>query len=104
MTIALKPGVRLLCSGSTSEFIVVRADGEYELSLGGNLPLLSRGDPQNEPSPLPGWSEGALLGKRYISDDHNSLELLCTKAGSGVPGLNGAPLTIKDAKPLPASD
>ena len=32
------------------------------------------------------------------------LELLCTKPGEGSLAAGGAPLTLKEAKPLPSSD
>ena len=48
-------------------------------------------------------SDGTLLGKRYADEDLG-LELLCTKAGPGALAVNGTPLEIKQAKPLPASD
>ncbi|CAJ1586038.1 hypothetical protein [[Mycobacterium] wendilense] len=43
------------------------------------------------------------LGKRYV-DDETGLELLCTKPGIGALAVDGRALTIKAAKPLPASD
>ena len=51
----------------------------------------------------PAHSEGTQLGKRY-ADDALGLELLCTKAGEGSLSVDGAPLGLKDAKPLPSSD
>ena len=50
-----------------------------------------------------GHGGGTLIGKRYV-DDGDTIELLCTKAGDGLPAIDGQPLSIKDAKPLPASD
>lgn len=32
------------------------------------------------------------------------MEVLCTKPGQGTLALNGVPLPLKAAKPLPASD
>lgn len=46
---------------------------------------------------------GAQLGKRYTDTD-GSLEVLCTRAGTGALALGGTPLGQKAAKPLPASD
>lgn len=43
------------------------------------------------------------LGKRYKQAD-GELEVLVTKAGAGVLAAGGAPLVLKDSKPLPASD
>ena len=39
------------------------------------------------------------MGKRYV-DDGDTIELLCTKAGDGVPALGGVPLQLKEAKAL----
>jgi hypothetical protein len=43
------------------------------------------------------------MGKRYV-DSAETIELLCTKPGDGVPALNGELLQLNEAKPLPASD
>jgi hypothetical protein len=48
-------------------------------------------------------AEGTLLGKRYV-DATGTLELLCTRAGAGELSCDGAPMTLKAAKALPASD
>ena len=44
-----------------------------------------------------------LLGKRYV-DDESDIEVLCTKAGDGALAVDGRPLVLKTAKPLPSSD
>jgi len=46
---------------------------------------------------------GTLLGKRYV-DPSGALELLCTFSGAGELTCGGDPMTLKAAKPLPASD
>lgn len=46
---------------------------------------------------------GTTIGKRYV-DATGTLELLCTASGAGELTCDGAPMTIKTAKPLPASD
>ena len=46
---------------------------------------------------------GTLMGKRYV-DAVGSFELLCVKPGKGTLAVNGTPLQLKEAKPLPASD
>ncbi len=51
----------------------------------------------------PEASEGTQLGKRYINEDE-TLEVLCTKSGDGSLGIGDTPLSVKEAKPLPASD
>lgn len=44
-----------------------------------------------------------LIGKRYV-DATGTLEVLCTSSGTGELTCDGAPMTLKAAKPLPASD
>lgn len=53
--------------------------------------------------PDPGQMDGTLIGKRYADDDLG-LELLVTKAGEGTLAVDGRPLPVKGARPLPASD
>jgi hypothetical protein len=43
------------------------------------------------------------LGKRYV-DEAGTIEVLCTKPGDGALALDGQPLEVKSAKPLPSSD
>jgi len=52
---------------------------------------------------LDGHDAGSAMGKRYTNSDE-TIELLCTKAGQGVPAVDGELLVLKEAKPLPASD
>jgi len=84
--------------------IVVRApDGDVSVTCGG----VEMYDPKAGEAPQgtadPAQSTGTQLGKRY-TDDADTIELLCTKAGSGTLALDGAELTVKAAKPLPSSD
>ncbi|WP_207400324.1 hypothetical protein, partial [Actinomadura fibrosa] len=51
----------------------------------------------------PGTGPGTVVGKRYV-DAAGTLELLCTAAGTGELTCDGVPMTLKTAKPLPASD
>jgi hypothetical protein len=104
MGVSVKPGTRLFSAVCTTEMIAVKAPGgELELTIGGVPPVSSAADRAAGSSVADGFGGGALIGKRYV-DDANSLELLCTKAGDGVPALDGVPLSLKDAKPLPSSD
>ena len=67
------------------------------------LPLLpADADPETQPI-VAGFDGGTQLGKRY-SDDELGLEVLCTKAGEGSISVGETILTVKGAKPLPASD
>ena len=52
--------------------------------------------------PQEGVADGNLIGKRYVDDQ--GAEVLVTKAGAGTLSVGSTPLTIKEAKPLPASD
>ncbi len=102
-TLQVKAGDRLKSTVCETQVIVVRAPGaEVELTCGG-APMVSLD------ADVPGGAldadqaEGTLLGKRYADEDLG-IELLCTKAGKGSLRLNGAPLGLKQAKALPASD
>ena len=98
----LKPGARLRSTVCSTEVVVVRA-APVELRCGGR-PMVpadgaGRGDAVEDRAP----AEGTLLGTRY-ADSESGLEVLCTKAGKGSLTLGGAPLRVKDARPLPSSD
>lgn len=100
----LKPGQKLHSAVCDAQFVVVRAPEEpVELGCGG-APLLADGEEAPAGAALDGsLGDGALIGKRY-ADEATGLELLCSKGGSGAVTVNGAPLALKGAKPLPASD
>ncbi len=103
MSIAVKPGTRLLSAVCATEMIAVRAPGgEVDITIGGVPPVLDAAD-RGEGTVADGFGGGAAMGKRYV-DAADTIELLCTKPGDGVPALDGTPLVLKDAKPLPASD
>ncbi len=99
----LKPGTRLYCATSTSEFIVVRSGSEAsEVTIGGRSPAQDA-HPADVLDAVSGHDGGAELGKRY-TDAAGSIELLCTKPGTGVPAVDGTLMILKQAKALPASD
>jgi hypothetical protein len=99
----LKAGTRLRSTACSTEIIVVKAPAEaVEITCGG-APM---GDPATTEAvgggaPAPGT--GTAMGKRYVNED-GSLEVLCTKPGTGVLAAAGHDLQLKEAKPLPASD
>ena len=67
-------------------------------------PVLAPGaEPRGGASLAPDASGGTQLGKRYVNAE-GDLELLCTKPGKGSLACDGVALSIKGAKPLPASD
>jgi hypothetical protein len=103
MTIAeVKPGARLRSAVSDAEVVVVRAPQEQVSLCCGGRPMVALDAAQETVEPLAD-EEPTLLGKRYV-DEQTALELLCTKGGAGALTVDGRPLTIKGAKPLPSSD
>lgn len=99
----LKPGTRLRSQVCSTEVIVVRSPGQAVAVCCGGAPMVPVGDPAGEHALDTAHQSGTLLGKRYAADD-TGIELLCTKAGEGSLSLDGTPLPVKDAKPLPSSD
>lgn len=103
MGISLKPGSRVFSNACDAEFIAIKApDAELELTIGGCPPALA--DEERGRRPVQdGYGGGSQIGKRFVDAD-GVVELLCIKAGEGVPALGGEPLSVKDSKTLPASD
>jgi hypothetical protein len=103
MSVVLKPGARLRSVTCSTEVLVVRSPGETDLRCGGHamVDVADVGGPTGEPAV--GFDEGTQIGKRY-ADEAASLEVLCTKAGSGSLSLGDALLKPKEAKGLPSSD
>jgi len=100
----LKTGARLrsaVCS--TEVMVVVAPEGEVELTCGGAPMIDVATTPSEGVSISPDAAKGTALGKRYASQG-GDLELLCIKPGEGSLGVGGAPLALKEAKPLPSSD
>lgn len=100
-----KPGTRLRSAADTTEVIVIRAPSEdVDLRCGGH-PMVAAGT--NGGAGLlsldRGLAGGTQLGKRYVNEPAD-LEVLCTKAGAGSLSIGNEVLSIKSARPLPASD
>ena len=85
--------------------IVIRAPrDDVDITCGGvSMVDAKAGGPTELASPDPAFAQGTQLGKRY-EDGAAAIELLCTKAGTSSLAVNGEPLLVKSAKPLPASD
>jgi hypothetical protein len=100
----LRPGQKLHSAVCDAQVVVVRApDSDVDLACGG-APLLEDG--QDAPGGVEldaKLGEGPLLGKRY-ADEELGLEVLCSRPGTGALTVNGQPLPLKGAKPLPSSD
>ena len=99
----LKPGTRWTSSVCDTEVIVVKGPpDEVELTCGG-VTMVAAGAEPVAGGLDDGASGGTLLGKRYVDDD-DTMEVLCTKPGTGSLDADGTSLQLKEAKPLPASD
>jgi hypothetical protein len=99
----LKAGARFRSAVSDVEVIVIRASGDEAVLTCGGVPVLDSGDSSPKVAPEAGQDDAILLGKRYV-DDSDTLEVLCTKPGEGTLAVDGRPLQLKSAKPLPSSD
>jgi hypothetical protein len=99
----MKAGTRLRSGVCTATVVVVRAPASPVSVECGGQPMAEGAGPAGEAELAPGYDGGALLGKRY-EDPASGLELLCTKGGAGSLSVDGRLLSVKDAKPLPASD
>ena len=100
-------GQMLASTVDTTAVIVVRCpEQELEITCGGAAMAEANGPgatATGTADPDPDLMGGSLLGKRYAAEDLG-LELLCTKQGQGTLAVNGVPMPMKSAKPLPASD
>lgn len=98
----LKVGARLKSAACTTEVVVVKAPaGPVDLRCGGAS--MAEDAIAGSETLDAAQAEGSALGKRY-SDDESGTELLAVKAGDGSMAIDGRPMSIKGAKPLPASD
>ena len=100
----IRAGSRLKSSVCQTEVIAVKAPGtELDIRCGGVPMIDPTGSMPDDASPSDGAMNGTQMGKRYV-DANDTIELLCTKPGEGSLGLGDELLTIKESKPLPASD
>ena len=96
----MKPGTKLKSQVCDTEVMVIRA-GSGVIECGGAA--MAEGKPDPLGTPIAEHATGSLMGKRYV-DAGATFELLCVKPGKGSLSVDGVALSIKDAKPLPASD
>jgi hypothetical protein len=103
----LRPGDQLAAAVGAARVVVVRApSGPRPLIACGGSPMTPATGGPRPPAPrsVSGEAEpGTLIGKRYVNAEE-TLELLCVSSGIGVLSCDGIPMSIKAAKPLPASD
>jgi hypothetical protein len=99
----IKNGTRLQSQVCDTQVIVVRtADSLDDLRAGGAAMIPIDGQKDAGLTIDPALSDGNAMGKRYI--DEAGAEVLVTKAGAGTLSIGETPLSIKEARPLPASD
>ena len=103
MAVTFRAGQQLVSAVDSTAVIIIRAPAaECTLTCGG-VAMQAPGEPAPAADPDPALMGGTQIGKRYV-DEADTIQLLCTKAGSGTLALDGQPLVIQAAKPLPASD
>jgi hypothetical protein len=108
MAVKFRAGQQLVSAVDSTAVIIIRAPaGECTLTCGGVV-MAAPGEaaPARQApgaAPDPSMLGGTQIGKRYV-DQADTIQVLCTKAGSGTLALDGEPLLIQAAKPLPASD
>lgn len=99
----LRPGMKLFSTVCDAQVVVVKApSGDVEIACGG-APMVAEQSGAASGTPDASLGDGPALGKRYADDDRG-LELLCSRAGAGALTVDGEPLHLKGAKPLPSSD
>lgn len=98
----MKNGSRFKSQVDDTQVIVVKwTDTFAELRCGGH-PMVPIDAESAELALVDALADGTAMGKRYVAADGG--EVLVTKAGRGTLAVAETPLTVKEAKPLPASD
>lgn len=101
MALQLRAGQSLFSTIDSTAVVVIKAPAEpVTVSISGAE--VTETKPDSAPTDATAGA-GTLLGKRY-ADDAIGIELLVSKPGSGTLEVNGTPIGLKEAKPLPASD
>ena len=103
----LRPGEQFASTVSSTRVVVVRApaEGRPVIACGGS-PMVAAASATAVPAPSGPPDASApvtLIGKRYV-DAAGTVEVLCTSSGPGELSCDGVAMTLKTAKPLPASD
>ncbi|WP_422745888.1 hypothetical protein ACN27E_00060 [Mycobacterium sp. WMMD1722] len=99
----IKNGTRLQSQVCDTQVIVVRSADSLDDLRAGGVPMVALDAPKSDDVALdPAFGGGSVMGKRYV--DESGAEVLVTKAGQGTLSVGGTALSLKEAKPLPASD
>ncbi len=103
MAVRFRAGQQLVSAVDDTAVIVIKAPAAECTVTCGGVAMGAADEPVTAADPDPSLLGGTELGKRYV-DDADTIQVLCTKAGTGTLALDGKPLVIQSAKPLPASD
>jgi hypothetical protein len=103
MAVKFRAGQQLVSAVDSTAVIVIKAPAAECTVTCGGVAMAVAGEPVTAAAPDPSLMGGTKIGKRYV-DDAETIQLLCTKAGEGTLAIDGKPLLIQAAKPLPASD
>lgn len=99
----IKNGTRLQSQVCDTQVIVVKAAECLDDLRAGGIPMVPIDTEKSTGATLdPAFADGNVIGKRYV--DEAGAEVLVTKAGLGTLSIGPKPLSLKAAKPLPASD
>ncbi|QLL09114.1 hypothetical protein [Mycobacterium vicinigordonae] len=100
----IQNGTRLQSQVCDTQVIVVRSDECLDDLRCGGHPMVPLGAaaPVTGATLDPSLAGGTVMGKRYVGQ--GDAEVLVTKAGAGTLSVGTAVLSVKAAKPLPASD
>jgi hypothetical protein len=99
----IKTGARLRSQVCDTQVIVVKTAASLDDLRVGGVQMVPIGTVTSPDAALdPAFSDGNTMGKRYV--DETGAEVLVTKAGAGSLTVGLTPMTLKEAKPLPASD
>ncbi|OCB15623.1 hypothetical protein A5717_00980 [Mycolicibacterium porcinum] len=99
----IKNGTRLQSQVCDTQVIVVRSADSLDDLRAGGVPMIALDAEKDSGATIDAaFSDGNLMGKRYVDD--GGAEVLVTKAGAGTLSVGPTPLSLKEAKPLPASD
>jgi hypothetical protein len=103
MAVKFRAGQQLVSAVDSTAVIVIKAPAQECTLTCGGVAMAAAGDQVPAAQPDPSLMDGTQIGKRYV-DEGGTIQVLCTKAGGGTLALDGRPLVIQAAKPLPASD
>jgi hypothetical protein len=99
----IKNGTRLQSQVCDTQVIVVRSSDSLDDLRAGGVPMIPLDAEKDANATIdPAFSGGNAMGKRYV--DETGAEVLVTKAGAGTLAVGTTALSLKEAKPLPASD